>query len=89
MLHVLEKMIVRAKEQRLPPEPFVTSADEEVAESHAGESRADGQHRERDQHHHRRFMRRMIAMAMIPMPMTIMRVGQARRPVAALCRRRS
>ena len=73
-----------SKEQRLAPERLVAPADEEIAEGHAGESRADRQHCERNQHHQRRFMRGMIAVAVIPVTMTVMRARQARRPVAAL-----
>ena len=65
MLHVLEKVVLLAEEQRLPPERLVAAADEEIAESHSGECRAERQHSERDQHTERRFMRGMIAVAVI------------------------
>ena len=75
VLHVLEKVVVRTEEQRVAPERLVSSADEEIAEGHAGESRAERQHCERDQHHQRRFMRGVIAVAMIPVTMSAMRAS--------------
>ena len=41
----------------------------QCAEQDAGEDRAEGEHRERDQHHPRRFVRRaVVAVAVIVVP---------------------
>src|ERR1700689_270334 len=84
MLHLLEEVIVWPEKQRMTPERLVASADEEIAKSHSGERRPHRQHSERGQHNERRFMRVMIAVAMISMPRSIMRAGSARPPVATL-----
>ena len=49
-----------------------------IAESHAGESRAEGQHYERNQHDQRGFVHGMIAVAMIAVIMPVVRARQAR-----------
>ena len=60
VVHVMERVVVRAHEDRALPEALVIMADELRDKREAGKDSARRQHSQRHQHHHRAFMRVVI-----------------------------